>query len=137
MNFIAAKVVSRSASTVTLRAEGLSEDLTLRVTEGSAAPGETVTIGIRPEAFSDDLSGVTVTGRIAVIESLGRETLLYLDAGTLRAFDSESHEGHFAVHRTRQIAAAHGDPLTLGVDPRAVYLFDAQDRAIVWPSIHA
>jgi multiple sugar transport system ATP-binding protein len=137
MNFIAAKVVSRSTSTVTLRAEGLSEDLTLPVTEGSATPGETITIGIRPEAFSDDLTGVTVTGRIAVTESLGRETLLYVDMGALRAFDSESHEGHFAVHRTRQIAAQHGDPITLGIDPRAVYLFDTQDRAIAWPTIHA
>jgi multiple sugar transport system ATP-binding protein len=80
---------------------------------------------------------VTVTGRIAVIENLGRETLLYLDAGVLRAFDSESHEGHFAVHRTRQIVAQHGDEITLGVDPRAVYLFDAKDRAVVWPSVHA
>ena len=71
-----------------------------------------------------------------MIESLGRETLLYLDCKHQRAFDSESHEGYFAIHRTRQIAARHGDPLRMGIDGTAVYLFDASDRAIAWPRNH-
>ena len=71
--------------------------------------GDTVTVGIRPEGFSD--SGEwTIPARVAVIESLGRETLLYADAGALRAYDSESQEGFFAVHRSAQIVAAPDDP---------------------------
>ena len=77
-----------------------------------------------------------MNGAIAVIEGLGRETLLYLDGGALRAFDSESHEGYFAVHRTRQITARHGDPLRVGIDPLAIYVFDSTDRAIAWPLAH-
>ncbi len=136
MNFVAARVTARDDRRVTVQAEGLTGVLTIPVA-GAAQVGDSVAIGIRPEAFTEDLSGVALQGRIAVIESLGRETLLYLDAAPLRAFDSESHEGHFAVHRTRQITARPGDPLSLGIDPRRVYLFDAQDRAIAWPSVHA
>ncbi len=136
MNFVAARVTARDDRTATVQADGLTGTLTIPLT-GGAQVGDSVTIGIRPEAFTDDTSGVTLQGRVAVIESLGRETLLYLDAAPLRAFDSESHEGHFAVHRTRQITARPGDPLALGIDPRGVYLFDAQDRAIAWPSVHA
>jgi multiple sugar transport system ATP-binding protein len=136
MNFVAARVTSRDDQTVTVQADGLKGSLTIPVT-GAAQVGDKVAIGIRPEAFTDDPTDITLQGRIAVIESLGRETLLYLDAGPLRAFDSESHEGHFAVHRTRQITARPGDPLSLGIDPRGVYLFDANDRAIAWPTVHA
>ena len=136
MNFVAARVTARDDRTATVQADGLTGTLTIPLT-GGAQTGDAVTIGIRPEAFTDEPTGVTLQGRVAVIESLGRETLLYLDAAPLRAFDSESHEGHFAVHRTRQITARPGDPLSLGIDPRGVYLFDSTDRAIAWPSVHA
>jgi multiple sugar transport system ATP-binding protein len=138
MNFVAAEVAAAAGAAVTLRVPGLDGTLAVAGVEARLSPGETVTLGLRPEAFSDDPgAGLALDGRIAVIESLGRETLLYLEAAGLRAFDSESHEGHFAVHRTRQIAARQGEPLRLGVDPRAVYLFDAADRAIAWPTVHA
>lgn len=100
-------------------------------------PGDPVTIGIRPEAFSDDPKvGWTINGTISVIESLGRETLAYIDGGKVRAHDSESHEGYFAVHRTRQIKAKHGDPLIVSVDPKGVYLFNKEDITIAFPEPH-
>jgi multiple sugar transport system ATP-binding protein len=136
MNFVAAKVTARNGATLTASAPGLG-DLTIPLTDGAAQVGDHFTIGIRPEAFVDDGGAVTLQGRVAVVESLGRETLVYLDVPGLKATDSESHEGHFAVHRTRQINARPGDPLSVGVNPRAVYVFDSQDRAIVWPAIHA
>jgi multiple sugar transport system ATP-binding protein len=138
MNFIRATVTSLTAAGVTLAADGLSGQLSIPVAEPGVKAGDPVTIGIRPEAFRDDPTGGWVLdGTIAVIESLGRETLLYLDGGALRAFDSESHEGYFAVHRTRQITAHHGDPLRVGIAPDALYLFDQNDRAIAWPATHA
>ena len=138
MNFLAGQVVGVAGDTASVRAEGLSGDLDVPLADGQGlGPGQSVTIGIRPEAFTEDLTGVRLAGRVAVVESLGRETLLYLDAAPVRAFDSESLEGHFAIHRTRQIDARMGDALTVGIAPRSVYLFDADDRAIAWPTIHA
>ena len=138
MNFVQAEVVGMTADRVTLRAQGLDGTLIVPVTEPGLMAGDAVSIGIRPEAFRDDpTGGWVVNGSIAVVESLGRETLLYMDGRPLRAFDSESHEGYFAVHRTRQINARHGDPLRVGIDPQAVYLFDPSDRAIAWPSRHS
>ena len=135
MNFVQAQVAALTATGVTLTAKGLDGTLAIPVTEPGIKQGDAVTVGIRPEAFRDDPSdGWILDGTISVIESLGRETLLYLDGGNLRASDSESHEGYFAVHRTRQITARHGDPLRVGINPNAVYLFDKNDRAIAWPS---
>ena len=137
MNFVQASVAALTATGVTLQAAGLDGTLNVPLASG-VRQGDAVTVGIRPEAFTDDPTGGWVLdGSIAVIESLGRETLLYLDGGPLRAWDSESHEGYFAVHRTRQIAARHGDRLRVGISPDAVYLFDAEGRAIGWPSAHA
>ncbi len=137
MNFIRAEVVGLTDTGVRLRANGLDRELTVPVTEGGVKAGDAVTVGIRPEAFTDDPQGGWVLdGKVAVIESLGRETLLYLDGGGLRAFDSESHEGYFAVHRTRQITARHGDRLRMGISAASVYLFDEQEQAIAWPSTH-
>ncbi len=137
MNFVRAQVAGLTGSCVMVTAAGWDGPLAVPVAVGGVKQGDAVTVGIRPEAFADDPTGGWVLrGTIAVIESLGRETLLYLDGGPLRAFDSESHEGYFAVHRTRQISARHGDPLRVGINPDAVYLFDSADQAIAWPATH-
>ena len=69
-----------------------------------------------------------------MIESLGRETLLYADAGALRAYDSESQEGFFAVHRSAQIVAVPDDPVTLSISRDAVYLFDRDGHTLRYPA---
>ena len=95
------------------------------------------TIGIRPEAFSDQpCPGLHLKGRVSVVEQLGRETLIYLDA-QICAFDSESAEGHFAIHRSRQIDARPGQILEFWAPPAAFHVFDSDDRAIRAPSSHA
>jgi multiple sugar transport system ATP-binding protein len=101
--------------------------------------GDEVMVGIRPEAFAagEAVDGWTRDGTIAVLESLGRETLLYIGGGALRSVDSKLQEGFFAVHRTRQIAARHGDPVRVRIKPGAIYLFDSRGRAIAWPDHHS
>jgi multiple sugar transport system ATP-binding protein len=96
------------------------------------AVGERVTVGIRPEGFGETAHGGewTLNATVAVIESLGRETMLYVDAGDLRAYDSESQEGLFAVQRSRQIVAAPGDPVAFSISRDAVYVFDRDGRAL-------
>ena len=60
---------------------------------------------------------------VKVVESLGRETLFYADAGSLTTTDSESQQGYIAVHRGSQTAFAYGAPVKLAVDPRDIFVF--------------
>ena len=134
MNFIAATVSSASGRNVAVAAPGLAP-IALEIAPGAIAPGvgDTVTLGIRPEGFGDG-GEWTIPARVAVIESLGRETLLYADAGAVRAYDSESQEGFFALHRSSQIVAAPGDSVTLSISPDAVYLFDRDGNTLRYPA---
>ena len=68
-----------------------------------------------------------------MIESLGRETLLYADAGAVQTVDSETQESFFAVHRSSQVVAHPGDAISLGVARDSVFLFDRTGRTIRFP----
>lgn len=76
----------------------------------------------------------SIPARVTVVESLGRETLLYADAGDLRAVDGDVQESLFAVHRSSQIVAAIGDPITLGIPRDAIFLFDSAGQTIRFPA---
>jgi len=139
MNFIAARVTAVSGGLVSVGADGLDGSMDLELEPGAAVPGvgDPVTIGIRAEGLDEVSSGIAdwnVPARVGVVERLGRETLLYADAGALRAFDSESQEGLFAVHRSAQIVAAVGDPITLPISRNAVYLFDRDGITLRYPA---
>jgi len=137
MNFARGRVAECAGRELQLSCEGLAGAVTVTLDEAAPAPapGDEVTLGVRPEAFvEDEASQWVIDGEVGVVESLGRETLIYLDAAHLRAFDSESHEGYFAVHRTRQIAVRHGDAVRVGIDPAALFVFDANDQTIVTPA---
>ena len=107
--------------------------------------GESIVIGIRPEGFlhtpdnpshqtqSTNETGWLIDGHVAVVESLGRDTLLYLDGGSVRAYDSESHEGYFAVHRAAQLQVGHGQDLRVTINPAATYVFDEAGQTRVFP----
>ncbi len=133
MNFFSARVEATNGRAVTVSAPGLNGTvaLDLDVVEGAPlALGEAVTIGIRPEHLEEGGAGGNwiLQGRVAVVESLGRETLLYVDAAPLRATDAESHEGYFAVHRPSQLPYRAGDAISLSIDPEALLLFDGSGR---------
>jgi multiple sugar transport system ATP-binding protein len=132
MNFFAARVESVSGRTVTLSAPGLAP-LSLDV-EVAPTAGDAVTVGIRPEGFSADGSGDwVIPGRVGVVESLGRETLLYVDPGAVEVTDSDTQESLFSVHRSSQTTAAPGEPISLGLSRSALFLFDRTGRTIRFP----
>lgn len=127
MNFIHARVTSVDGRTATIAADGADGTLAIacdRPGETLPREGDAVVVGLRPEAWSADPgTGWPVSGRVAIVENLGRETLVYADLAPLTAWDSESHEGYFAIHRTSQMAARHGDPITASIQAGAVFLF--------------
>jgi multiple sugar transport system ATP-binding protein len=140
MNFIAAEVKGQEGRAVMVGAAGIAGTLRLDIQSGARVPevGEAVSVGVRPEAIGDAAAdGWSIPARVAVVESLGRETLLYADAGALRAFDSESQEGLFAVHRSAQVVGAVGDGITLSIPGTAAYLFDGDGRTLSFPSANA
>jgi len=140
MNFIRSKVSHVSGRVVAVQAEGVSGSLDVPIDGGMPVPsvGDSVTIGIRPESFDDRTgSGWTIEARVAVVESLGRETMIYADASPLCAYDSESAEGFFAVHRASQIQVKPGESLSFSIVAEAVYLFDRDDRALRHPAMSA
>ena len=98
MNFVAGKVVEvaghgariASAGGLTVAFEGLS---------GPLAIGDTVTIGIRPEKLriGDAAADVRFCAEVRLTEYLGRETIVYADAGDLTTTGSDSGTGVFTI----------------------------------------
>ncbi|KQR69983.1 ABC transporter ATP-binding protein [Rhizobium sp. Leaf341] len=148
MNFLEGCVTASAEGILAVTVDGLERPVTLKTETGLAPPiiGDAVTLGVRAEAlgataFDEDALGpdragsavpgrITLQAHVAVLESLGRETLIYADAGTLQTYDSESQDGYLAVHRSSQCHMRPGDPLTLSIDPAAIYLFDRNGQTL-------
>jgi multiple sugar transport system ATP-binding protein len=82
------------------------------------------TLGIRPEHVGINLSGKTGTALpVRLVEPLGKDTLLYFDAGTDRAFVAVSEGLDMAGTKI-------GERLTLSLDERRMHLFDEQGLSI-------
>jgi multiple sugar transport system ATP-binding protein len=138
MNFFNARAVAGTdRNAIVASIDGLSAPMTLTLGagDGMAPPIDSpMVVGIRPEAF-DSPSGaaLAIDATVKVVESLGRETLIYADAGELATHDSESQEGYIAVHRAHQSATTYGAPIRLAVDPAEIFVFDPSGLTIRYP----
>ena len=92
-------------------------------------------LGVRPESFALGKSdGVRFEGVIKVVESLGRETLLYVDTAPLAVVRSEAQQQNYvAVHQASQQSHLPDAPIALTVDRRDIFLFDTAGRTIRFP----
>lgn len=134
MNFVTGTVAEGSGRSASIAcAGGLTvafDDLVVPVTKG-----DTVTVGIRPEKLAIDQAGSACTfgGQVRLTEYLGRETIVYVDAGDLVTTGSDSGTGVFTAQigdiRPFQTAA----PASIGFDARDAYLFAADGRTISSP----
>jgi ABC-type sugar transport system ATPase subunit len=90
----------------------------------SARPGM-ATLGIRPEHVGATLGGHgDIELPVRLVEPLGRDTLLYFDAGTERAFIAVSEGLDMADVKV-------GARMALSLDPRRLCLFDADGRRLI------
>jgi len=131
MNFLSATVTAIADAAVTLKIDAIAASMTLSTDETSAglAVGDVVRLGFRPEtAHRNGGDGLTLPARVRVVESLGRETLVYADAGDIRSIDSESQDGFFAVHQSEQLRFDYDAPFDITVPADALYLFDASGK---------
>ncbi|OBZ97179.1 ABC transporter ATP-binding protein [Pararhizobium polonicum] len=127
MNFFEVTVDSVSGRSATVSAAGLAP-LSIELADGaSVQKGDTLTMGVRPENLSvvSDPATATFSGQVRLVEHLGRETILYVDAGPLQCVSSESGNGTVTVQIGHVTAIFADAAIGLSIDPRDVYLFSS------------
>ncbi|MBY5440609.1 ABC transporter ATP-binding protein [Rhizobium leguminosarum] len=126
MNFLGVTVDEVSGRNVTVSAPGLMP-VTVELAEAAALPkGASLTLGVRPENISvvaDAAQGGAINGAVRLVEHLGRETILYIDAGNLRTIASESGTGNITVQLSYVAPFAADQNVALRLDANELYLF--------------
>lgn len=134
MNFFPVTVDQVAGNSVTVSAPGLAPIAVELAAGSSVEKGAKLTLGIRPEsiAVADTPSaGAAIAGSVRLVEHLGRETILYVDAGALQCVSSESGTGNITV-QIGHVAGINADaPVGLSIDPREIYLFSTQDERTI------
>ncbi|AWI61454.1 ABC transporter ATP-binding protein [Sinorhizobium fredii] len=134
MNFVTGKVVEAQGHSARVACAG-GLGVTFDDLAEPAMKRDTVTVGIRPERLRIDEAGSAFTfgGQVRLTEYLGRETIIYVDAGDLVTTGSDSGTGVFTVQigdiRPFQTASS----VSIGFDARDAYLFTADGRTISSP----
>ncbi|KZS52629.1 ABC transporter ATP-binding protein [Rhizobium anhuiense] len=126
MNFLGVTVDEVSGRNITVSASGLVP-VTVELAEATAlAKGASLTLGVRPENISvvaDGSQGGAINGQVRLVEHLGRETILYIDAGNLRSVASESGTGNITVQLSYVAPFAADQNVALKLDASELYLF--------------
>jgi multiple sugar transport system ATP-binding protein len=126
MNFLGVTVDEVSGRNITVSAPGLVP-VTVELAEATVLPkGASLTLGVRPENISmvaDGAQGGAINGQVRLVEHLGRETILYIDAGNLRTIASESGTGNITVQLSYVAPFAADQNVALKLDASELYLF--------------
>ncbi|TBB31511.1 ABC transporter ATP-binding protein [Rhizobium ruizarguesonis] len=126
MNFLGVTVDEVSGRNITVSAPGLVP-VTVELAEATVLPkGASLTLGVRPENISmvaDGAQGGAINGQVRLVEHLGRETILYIDAGNLRTIASESGTGNITVQLSYVAPFAAHQNVALKLDASELYLF--------------
>ena len=121
MNVLPGALVSAESSHAVVKLDA-GPVLHANVDARRLAPGEKLSVGIRPEHVSLGQEGdQSLNGSVAILERLGTTTYLYLDLGADREFVAQAGvNAHIAV----------GDRLGLGLPADALHVFDARGDAL-------
>ncbi len=126
MNFLSVTVDDVSGQEVRVSAPGLAPVTVSLANPAALQKGASLTLGVRPENISvvqDGSSTGVISGTIRLVEHLGRETILYVDAGNLRTVASESGTGNITVQLSYVAPFKADQTVTLKLDPSELYLF--------------
>ncbi len=121
MNFLTAQITACSAQGVTLQlTSGAAIHCT--VDASGCAPGQKVTLGIRPEHLRPGSGGNSIEANVTFVESLGSSTQGYCSyPGTEEELTCTLDDEH---------GARSGDKLALLLPPNACYVFNADGLAL-------
>ncbi|ANL47384.1 sugar ABC transporter ATP-binding protein [Rhizobium phaseoli] len=129
MNFLGVTLDAVNGRSVTVSAPGLAP-LTVELAQPTTlSKGTGLTLGVRPEAISVVAEGSeegAVHGEVRLVEHLGRETILYVDAGSLRTIASESGTGNITAQLSYVAPFAGGQKVELKLDAAELYLFSPE-----------
>ncbi len=121
MNFIACTVLTASSQNVTVQLPGQA-NLTIPVNGHGLHPGDTVSLGIRPEHFeAADQAAYQLDGTVAVVERLGYQTLAYIDI--------EGYEDALRYRTDGNHPIYEHEAIKLGVNPNRCHLFKEDGTA--------
>jgi multiple sugar transport system ATP-binding protein len=136
MNFFPARIAASGEGAVEVALGGMPA-VSIPLRDGDVRPqsGADVLLGVRPESFRlGESDGVRLNGTVKVVESLGRETLLYVDTAPIAIAESEAQQqSYVAVHQASQQNHAPDTPIALTIDRRDIFLFDEDGRTIRFP----
>ncbi|WP_181700049.1 ABC transporter ATP-binding protein [Nocardia sp. GTS18] len=104
-------VVTAADGRLRVTADGVDAALAITDELDAATP---VIAGIRPERLRIDPAANDVRGTVRMVENLGSEELVHLDAGATS----------LCVRAARPAGVAAGEDITLRVDPADIHLFD-------------
>lgn len=123
MNFLPARAEGQEGDRVLLSLPGGTR-MAVSVAEGAVTPGESLTLGIRPEHVAIQGEAAAITGPIDVVEELGDEHLAYLRAA----------DGTLVTARIPGAARIReGDQGRFHLPAAACYLFRADGAALPRP----
>ncbi|MDX3925222.1 MAG: ABC transporter ATP-binding protein [Shinella sp.] len=126
MNFMQVSVDAASGRSATVSAPGLSPLAVDLADDASVAQGDKLVLGIRPENIGiagTNEASTNVSGRIRLVEHLGRETILYVDGGALQCISSESGNGTITVQIGHVTGISADSDIGLSFDQQNIYLF--------------
>jgi len=120
MNFLPATVVDATATGAAVKLAG-NELIRCQVNGAAAKPGDSVTLGVRPEHLRAGVADNALQTTVTFVESLGSMTYAYCSHPAVDDVLTCAVEGDRGVDS--------GQALALSVPAGRAYLFDAQGRA--------
>ena len=121
MNFVPVTIVEASSSAVTVTIPG-GVDLKLPVNGQGLKPKDQATLGIRPEHFVDSAKAeVSMEGKVAAIERLGYQTLLYVEVSGFEEMLTVRADGSNPIKE--------GSTIQMGMMSESCHLFKQDDTA--------
>ena len=141
INFVAATLVNLRDGVAEVALEGAASSVHVPVADTAGlANGARLTLGVRPEALKiGDIADAALSfdAQVRLVEQLGRETVLYVDAGQLAAIGSESGTHNFTVQLGTAAPYAAGQTVKVSARAADLYLFAPDGKAVNRPKLIA
>ncbi|MCP1575630.1 ABC transporter [Herbaspirillum rubrisubalbicans] len=128
MNFLPVQVVNVQEQGILVRLTS-SEETVLVAAQGQVQPGQSLTLGVRPEHMEIGTQGqYGLTREVMLVERLGEQTYVHLD---------EPAGQPLVAKAAGDARIARGERLRVAVAPNCAYLFDQEGVALARTQVHA